>query len=153
MPHNCVGPEELDSLYPNLEAVPDIPLHDLVRLEDDALYAAGMKVVQQILDDMASMGRTKRSFAPEVIETTVNSLESAAAGCTEPGDTIWGLNCVIFRKDSPLYGEQLQRPPCPPRCGGVRNSARLRQVCIEHDGAVDCTVLTNLLLSVSERAT
>ena len=61
MPHNCVGPKELDSLYPNLEAVPDIPLHDLVRLEDDALYAAGMKVIQQILEDMASMGKTKRS--------------------------------------------------------------------------------------------
>ena len=79
MPHNCVGPEELDSFYPSLEAVPDIPLHDLVRLEDDALYAAGMKVIQQILEDMVSMGRTKRSFAPEAIETAVTGLESAAA--------------------------------------------------------------------------
>ena len=79
MPHNCVSPEELYNLYPNLEAVPDIPLHDLVRLEDDALYAAGMEVVQQILDDMASMGRTKRSFAPEATETAVTGLESAAA--------------------------------------------------------------------------
>ena len=60
MPHNCVGREKLDSLYPSLEAVPDVPLHDLVKLEDDALYAAGMKVVQQILEDMAAVGRTKR---------------------------------------------------------------------------------------------
>ena len=60
MPHNGVGREKLDSLYPSLEAVPDVPLHDLVKLEDDALYAAGMKVVQQILEDMAAVGRTKR---------------------------------------------------------------------------------------------
>ena len=80
MPHNCVGREKLDSLYPSLEAVPDVPLHDLVKLEDDALYAAGMKVVQQILEDMAAVGRTKRPPTKSGSEDIVLGLATAAAG-------------------------------------------------------------------------
>ena len=60
MPHNCVDPTELDQRFPNLKAVPEVPLNDLTRLEDDALYAAGMEIVQQILEEMAAVGRTKR---------------------------------------------------------------------------------------------
>ena len=37
-----------------------MPLNDLARLEDDALYAAGMEIVQQILVEMAAVDRTKR---------------------------------------------------------------------------------------------
>ena len=60
MPHNCLGPAELERRFPSLEAVPDVPLHDLTRLEDDTLYAAGMGIVQEILEEMAATGRTKR---------------------------------------------------------------------------------------------
>ena len=60
MPHNCVDPTELDQRFPNLKVVPEVPLNDLTRLEDDALYAAGMEIVQQILEEMAAVGRTKR---------------------------------------------------------------------------------------------
>ena len=60
MPHNCVDPAELDRRFPNLEAVPEVPLNDLARLKDDALYTAGMEIVQQILEKMAAVGRTKR---------------------------------------------------------------------------------------------
>ena len=40
-------------------------LNDLTRLEDDALYSAGMEIVQQILEEMASIGRTKTPHTPE----------------------------------------------------------------------------------------
>ena len=50
----------MDQRFPNLKAVPEVPLNDLTRLEDDALYAAGMEIVQQILEEMAAVGRTKR---------------------------------------------------------------------------------------------
>ena len=60
MPHNLFSKEELDREYPSLEVVDDLPLQDLTRLEDDKLYSAGMKVVQQILREMAVIGRTRK---------------------------------------------------------------------------------------------
>ena len=45
--------EELELAYPSLEAVEELELNDLTRLEDDFLYGAGMKVVQAILDEMS----------------------------------------------------------------------------------------------------
>ena len=60
MPHNLFAKEELDREYPSLEVVDDLPLQDLTRLEDDKLYSAGMKVVQQILREMAVIGRTRK---------------------------------------------------------------------------------------------
>ena len=59
MPHNELGPGELDAAYPSLEAVDDLGLDDLTRLEDEGLYSAGMVVVQGILDEMATTGRTR----------------------------------------------------------------------------------------------
>ena len=53
MPHNEHSLLELDKLYPSLEAVEDLDLPDLSRLEDDKLYAAGMTVVQEILREMS----------------------------------------------------------------------------------------------------
>ena len=38
----------------------DLPLQDLTRLEDDKFYSAGMQVVQQILREMAVIGRTRK---------------------------------------------------------------------------------------------
>ena len=124
MPHNCVGREKLDSLYPSLEAVPDVPLHDLVKLEDDALYAAGMKVVQQILEDMAAVGRTKRPPTKSSSEDIVLGL--VTAGSLDLNYTGWtdrSLGPCILNS-----GILVQRPPCPPRCGGVWKSGRLRQL-------------------------
>ena len=52
MPHIECSPQQLDKMYPSFEAVDDLDLPDLSRLEDDKLYAAGMNVVQQILREM-----------------------------------------------------------------------------------------------------
>ena len=60
MPHNTFSKEELDIEYQSLEAVDDLALDDLTRLEDDQMYSAGMKVVQEILDEMFVVGRTRR---------------------------------------------------------------------------------------------
>jgi hypothetical protein len=60
MPHIEYSSVELDKVYPSLEAVEDLDLPDLSRLEDDTLYAAGMTVVQAILREMSEVGRTRR---------------------------------------------------------------------------------------------
>ena len=60
MPHNTFSKEELDREYPSSEAVDALPLDDVTRLDDDQLYSAGMKVVQQILREMAVIGRTRK---------------------------------------------------------------------------------------------
>ena len=59
MPHNELEPSEVDRVYPSLEAVDDLRLDDLARLEDESLYSAGMVVVQAILREMATTGRTR----------------------------------------------------------------------------------------------
>ena len=68
MPHNEFEPRELDMLYPSLEAVADLRLYDVSRLEDEGFYSAGMVVVQAILRDIATIGRTRRAgpASPEV---------------------------------------------------------------------------------------
>ena len=60
MPHWQLAADELETAYPSLEAPDELPLEDLSRLEDDAFYQAGMPVVQQIIDEMAAAGRTRR---------------------------------------------------------------------------------------------
>ena len=60
MPHNDLSSSDLDQHYPSLEAVEDLDLPDISRLEDDRLYAAGMNVVQDILNEMSQVGRTRR---------------------------------------------------------------------------------------------
>ena len=60
MPHNALEPGELDMLCPSLEAVEDLRLDDFTCLEDEGLYSAGVVVVQVILRDMATTGRTRR---------------------------------------------------------------------------------------------
>ena len=63
MPHLTLEEEELEASYPSLQAVDDIPLDDLTRLEDDQLHNAGMKVVQEILEQMATEGRVREHSA------------------------------------------------------------------------------------------
>jgi len=60
MPHVQLTEEEIAKHYPSLEAVDDLDLPDLSRLEDEQLYAAGMEVVQNILREMSEVGRTRR---------------------------------------------------------------------------------------------
>ena len=60
MPHNHLTPRQLEEQYPSLEAVEDLDLPDLSRLEDEQLYSAGMRVVQDILREMSEVGRTRR---------------------------------------------------------------------------------------------
>ena len=60
MPHTQLRPEQLENDHPGLEVVDDLNLPDLSRLEDEQLYVAGMRVVQDILDDMSEIGRTRR---------------------------------------------------------------------------------------------
>ena len=59
MPHNILNADELERQYPSLQAVKDLDLPDLSRLEDDQLYSAGMAVVQNILHEMSQVGRTR----------------------------------------------------------------------------------------------
>ena len=61
MPHTELSSDELEAQYPSLEAPEELELEDLGKLEKDTLYAAGMQVVQQILDEMAVAGRTRRA--------------------------------------------------------------------------------------------
>jgi hypothetical protein len=60
MPHIQMSPAELEEEYPSLVVVDDLDLPDLSRLEDEKLYAAGMKVVQDILHEMTEIGRTRK---------------------------------------------------------------------------------------------
>ena len=76
MPHNELDPRELEEAYPSLEAVDDLGLDDLTRLEDESLYSAGMVVVQGILHEMATTGRTR--YAGQV-DATVRGGEATKA--------------------------------------------------------------------------
>ena len=60
MPHKEFAGDELNRRFPSLEPQETEGLEDLVRLEDDALYGKGMEVVQEILHEMATYGRTRR---------------------------------------------------------------------------------------------
>ena len=53
MLHVQLTHEEVEKEYPSLEAVDDLDLPDLSRLEDEQPYAAGMRVVQNILREMS----------------------------------------------------------------------------------------------------
>ena len=73
--------EELDKEYQSLQAVDDLPLDDLTRLEDDQLYSAGMKVVQEILHEMSVVGRTRRAGTSETLGHDARP-ESSKVGCS-----------------------------------------------------------------------
>ena len=60
MPHVQLRAGQLEKEYPSFEAVEDLDLPDLPRLEDEQLYAAGMRLVQDILRKMSEVGRTRR---------------------------------------------------------------------------------------------
>ncbi len=60
MPHNLLTAQQVQEQYPSREAVEDLDLPDLSKLEDEQLYSAGMRVVQDILREMSEVGRTRK---------------------------------------------------------------------------------------------
>lgn len=60
MPYNHLDAVQLELQHPSLEAIGDLDMPDLSRLEDEQLYAAGMNVVQGILLEMSQIGRTRK---------------------------------------------------------------------------------------------
>ena len=88
MPHNMMSADELDQYYPSLEAVEDLDLPDLSRLEDDRLYSAGMKVVQEIRQEMSQVGRTRRQGENMAVEATepVSVAGTCQGDVPEPDD-------------------------------------------------------------------
>ena len=104
MPQNAFSKEELDRKHPSLEAVYDLPFDDLTRLEDDQLYSAGMKVVQDILREMTVVGRTRRICA----NSDIQKMSGQNAG---PSEALIGT-----RGDS---GPRLQGRPAFPESSGA----------------------------------
>ena len=77
MRHLGLSNQEVEEKYPSLEAVDDLELNDLARLEDDSLYAAGMRVVQDILHEMAVAGRTRHVLSSTTATTTTTCIVHA----------------------------------------------------------------------------
>ena len=86
----------------------DLPLEDLTRLEDDSLYASGMHIVQKILQEMATMGRTRK---------TANDDQTDPPQKHNDGTTRRGHNTVPVRRPGRTRGDlgaQLQESPTFP---------------------------------------
>jgi len=60
MPHLDLSAENLDILYPPLEAPADDRLEDLVDDKDDSVFQAGLKIAENIRSDMHVRGRRRR---------------------------------------------------------------------------------------------
>ena len=84
MPHNVLSRADLDREYPSLEAVNDLELDDLTRLEDDQLYAAGMRVVQTILHEMSVVGRIRRAGTDVSSEVACNVFNLGKLDANKP---------------------------------------------------------------------
>ena len=128
MPHNCIDPAELDQRFPNLEAVPELQLNDLARLEDDALYAAGMEIVQQILEEMAAVGRTKKP----AIERKMSHTREVTVDAAQTNYT--GINALLAVEECGDLGgyTRCQRLRAEP--GGVESP----QCCYRSEPRMTC---------------
>ena len=117
MPHNLMDADELERQYPSLEAVEDLDLQDLSRLEDDQLYSAGMNVVQKILHEMSQVGRTRRQGTdtpsgqagvpePEGVRKRTRSggSDGDRSGFGPGGDKSGNLAVVDSRQVCAMYG-------------------------------------------------
>ncbi len=80
MPHNLLTTQQLQEQYPSLEAVEDLDLPDLARLEDEQLYSAGMRVVQDILREMSEVGRTRKQGGTSEDKTPDEKAEDKTNG-------------------------------------------------------------------------
>ncbi len=60
MPHLLLDAENLDLLYPPLEAPADDRLEDLVDDKDDVVLQSGLKIAENIRSDMHVRGRRRR---------------------------------------------------------------------------------------------
>ena len=99
MPHNDLDSGELDIRYPSLEAIDDVDMPDLSRLEDESLYSAGMKVVQNILREMSEVGRTRSS--PVIDNDTVEHNEAKDA---PQAKSKWRSVGVVVGEDRSGFG-------------------------------------------------
>ncbi len=63
MPHNELGREQLDLLFPSIIAPSDEGLEDIVRDEDDEMLKHGMRIAAKISEDMTKHGRTRQNFS------------------------------------------------------------------------------------------
>jgi len=60
MPHNSLTSEQLDLLYPAMEAPEEVDDPDLTQDHHDATYRYGMDIAQSISRDMVMYGRTRK---------------------------------------------------------------------------------------------
>ena len=109
MPHNLWAQEELDARYPSLRAVADVELDDRSRLEDERFYAAGMSVVQQVLEEMTTHGRRRRAPAgamPREAHQGQAEINDAGrqrrAGAQEELERAEPLNSVVLHNSADL---------------------------------------------------
>ena len=128
MLHNCIDPAALDRRFPNLEAVPELQLNDLARLEDDALYAAGLEIVQQILEEMAAVGRTKKA----AIERKMSHTREVTVDAAQTNYT--GINALLAVEECGDLGgyTRCQRLRAEP--GGVESP----QCCYRSEPRMTC---------------
>ena len=108
MPHLGLSNQEVEEKYPSLEAVDDLELNDLARLEDDSLYAAGMRVVQDILHEMAVAGRTRHVLSSNTATTTTTTTTT-----TTPGGP-----SATTAEDNGATQQKQKETALPPRPGG-----------------------------------
>ena len=109
MPHLGLSNQEVEEKYPSLEAVDDLELNDLARLEDDSLYAAGMRVVQDILHEMAVAGRTRHVLSSKTATTTTTTNTTT----TTPGGP-----SATTAEDNGATQQKQKETALPPRPGG-----------------------------------
>ena len=107
MPHTEMGNEELDLTYPSLEAVDELELHDLTRLEDELLYGAGMKVVQTILNEMATNGRTRKAMQEPNTEVSGKQRRQHEQNTEVSGEQV--VKSLLYSKNSRVWGQILSR--------------------------------------------
>ena len=109
MPHLGLSNQEVEEKYPSLEAVDDLELNDLARLEDDSLYAAGMRVVQDILHEMAVAGRTRHVLSSKTATTTTTTITTT----TTPGGP-----SATTAEDNGATQQKQKETALPPQPGG-----------------------------------
>ena len=111
MPHNELASDELDSMFPSLQATDGPQLEDLVRLEDDLLYSAGMHEVQRIVDDMRNNGRTRHAACTEPRPVSSTTLDGGRGNtrykASQWGASPWGLGQSVEAKEGQRWASHV----------------------------------------------
>ena len=125
MPHNQLDSHELETRYPSLEAVDDVDIADLSRLEDESLYSAGMKVVQNILREMNEVGRT-RSITAANADTTKHGKARDAPQASASRRRSVG---VVVGEDRSGFGPGVGRSGWTVDASGIQMCALRKRIC------------------------